>query len=754
MARNRQEPASGYVAPDHTVRTLAIAGGVTAAALVGLLGKGRGGKSMIDRIKQSGVREHLTLQRAAKAEANVAKQAKLAEQVKDTFPEYHGKTARETRGMVESLLPEHENLMISRRHFNEATREHQKLVAVAPKMADYKYWAPPFDAENPPRPGKYLHPDVWQKKTEKFAQSKERARRAVEISRARAEESRKRLLENPTRVIEFDVHLKEGRGANGKFTSSNGMPPLSPRDLQYAYHAPIIQRQKQTEEPKKGSMAKKVAIAGIGAVAGLATLGIAAPSLRRKILGQAIAETEKVGATVGTRINRSTREGLDFAHNKETASLKDAFQARLAEQRAKHEQELTTRVAHHDATIKDLKSQVRVHASARVMAETVANKATADLNAAKAVKETAIQVAEGTAGAPPIYSESGPANVAARRQSSFLYDEHGKQIYSPQGAHKRLRESLIGRPALTPGGRPSKGKIGATQERIAKLHEQITQGPSQGMSSYQVEKLKIAHRHQTDLLATHHELLKRIDSGAVSHIEATGRLAANEANALRKKSAQGIQDTIQNAERAARERTKIDQGRLSEERRRDKEAALPKSEPGWTGHDYHGKAPKSKNKRHFDDIRLATRLCRAFEGLPSSDLHEFSSYIRDVPIKHLPKNVQEDIAKFIKVKANTHVSHYGMVADELVGKADPHNLASARVNVEKGMSKSAAADEVHKRRETKPLLMMNDRIVDGHHFLAKAIHGKVTSSLHVIDLTPARFQMETLCPSMIELVLG
>ena len=36
--------------------------------------------------------------------------------------------------------------------------------------------------------------------------------------------------------------------------------------------------------------------------------------------------------------------------------------------------------------------------------------------------------------------------------------------------------------------------------------------------------------------------------------------------------------------------------------------------------------------------------------------------------------------------------------------------------------------------------MMNDRIVDGHHHLAKALRGNVTSSLNVIDPTPLRFQ--------------
>jgi hypothetical protein len=40
----------------------------------------------------------------------------------------------------------------------------------------------------------------------------------------------------------------------------------------------------------------------------------------------------------------------------------------------------------------------------------------------------------------------------------------------------------------------------------------------------------------------------------------------------------------------------------------------------------------------------------------------------------------------------------------------------------------------------KYVLLMNDRLIDGHHFLAKAEKGKVSKSLPVLDLTALRFQ--------------
>jgi hypothetical protein len=35
----------------------------------------------------------------------------------------------------------------------------------------------------------------------------------------------------------------------------------------------------------------------------------------------------------------------------------------------------------------------------------------------------------------------------------------------------------------------------------------------------------------------------------------------------------------------------------------------------------------------------------------------------------------------------------------------------------------------------KYVLLMNDRVIDGHHFIAKAEKGKVSKSLPVLDLT-------------------
>lgn len=175
-----------------------------------------------------------------------------------------------------------------------------------------------------------------------------------------------------------------------------------------------------------------------------------------------------------------------------------------------------------------------------------------------------------------------------------------------------------------------------------------------------------------------------------------------------------------------------------------------------------GKLPKSYLKQiepgysaSGKELAFARRVLHRIEmQRPLPPLVEFSSFVRDIAVKHLPGTVQKDIARFVKVKPGTMVSHYSMVADELIGKADPHNLSSAMANVEKRMSQKAARSEVHARRETKPILVMNDRVIDGHHFIGKAIHGKMSSSLHVIDLTPARFQLEALRPGMIELQIG
>lgn len=143
--------------------------------------------------------------------------------------------------------------------------------------------------------------------------------------------------------------------------------------------------------------------------------------------------------------------------------------------------------------------------------------------------------------------------------------------------------------------------------------------------------------------------------------------------------------------------------------------------------------------------RLVTALKRAGVTMqrfndPRRAAH-FSAFIKDIAFKDLPGETQKNIRAFLPgVKKTTRFPHYGMVAKELTGKADPHNLATARKHLG-DRSEQACAREVHKRLTDKFVLVNNDKVVDGHHFISKAERGKVSRSLHVIDLTPARFQL-------------
>lgn len=115
---------------------------------------------------------------------------------------------------------------------------------------------------------------------------------------------------------------------------------------------------------------------------------------------------------------------------------------------------------------------------------------------------------------------------------------------------------------------------------------------------------------------------------------------------------------------------------------------------------------------------------------------KMSAYIGDVRAATLPESTQQEIAKHFG--GNPLVTKYGMTVPELLAKADQHNLETARENI-RYCTNGACADEVHANEE-KAVLLMNDRIIDGHHFLAKAEKGKVSKSLPVLDLTPAKYQ--------------
>jgi hypothetical protein len=118
----------------------------------------------------------------------------------------------------------------------------------------------------------------------------------------------------------------------------------------------------------------------------------------------------------------------------------------------------------------------------------------------------------------------------------------------------------------------------------------------------------------------------------------------------------------------------------------------------------------------------------------------FSAFFGDTAISDLPKAVRTTVAKFVKVKPGVKVCRFGMVLDELVLAADPANLATAREHL-KSKSKQAAATEFYSRQNKKFILVLNGRVVDGHHFIALAERAGATSSLQVLDLTPVRFQL-------------
>lgn len=119
---------------------------------------------------------------------------------------------------------------------------------------------------------------------------------------------------------------------------------------------------------------------------------------------------------------------------------------------------------------------------------------------------------------------------------------------------------------------------------------------------------------------------------------------------------------------------------------------------------------------------------------------EYSAYHGDCAIADLPNDTKEAIKTAIggEVDESNKVAKYGMTASELMRKADPHNLEAAQKNIKRSTI-SAASSEVYAAPD-KHILLVNDRIMDGHHHLAKAIKGKVTKSLPVLDLTPLRFQ--------------
>lgn len=116
---------------------------------------------------------------------------------------------------------------------------------------------------------------------------------------------------------------------------------------------------------------------------------------------------------------------------------------------------------------------------------------------------------------------------------------------------------------------------------------------------------------------------------------------------------------------------------------------------------------------------------------PSKKTAAMSAFHGWVKPEDLPEETRLTVEKMVP---GARIRRFGMTAAELISKADPLNLDAARKRI-RYQSCESCGEEVHANEE-KHLLMVNDRLIDGHHFLAKAEKGKVTKSLPVLDLIP------------------
>ena len=133
---------------------------------------------------------------------------------------------------------------------------------------------------------------------------------------------------------------------------------------------------------------------------------------------------------------------------------------------------------------------------------------------------------------------------------------------------------------------------------------------------------------------------------------------------------------------------------------------------------------------------------------PDPDASEFgkaaSAYTNDIAISDLPKDTQKDIFKFVTDADKTHkVVQYGMTVSDLLPKVDKHNYDTAIKHIATELNtngKKAIADKFQSKVGNKYILLLNDRIIDGHHFLSIADKLGISCSLRVLDLTPIRFE--------------
>lgn len=120
-----------------------------------------------------------------------------------------------------------------------------------------------------------------------------------------------------------------------------------------------------------------------------------------------------------------------------------------------------------------------------------------------------------------------------------------------------------------------------------------------------------------------------------------------------------------------------------------------------------------------------------------------SVYLEDKLIKTFPKDVQDEILKFSSGSKERKVISYMMTYPELLPQVDKHNYAMATEKAKKrfhGVDKEKSKEELKDRCKNKYIILLNDKIIDGHHHLAQIEYLDLTCSIPVVDITPLRFQ--------------
>lgn len=165
-----------------------------------------------------------------------------------------------------------------------------------------------------------------------------------------------------------------------------------------------------------------------------------------------------------------------------------------------------------------------------------------------------------------------------------------------------------------------------------------------------------------------------------------------------------------------------------------------------TLHSQERNQPLNDRPKDNIDAKIDTWMTDIAQPEPDASYFGKSSaaYCSDVTIDSLPSETQDDINKFVpEANKKSKVVQYGMVVDELLPKADTHNLKAAEEHVNKDLKdkgKKSIADKFQGKVDNKYILLLNDKIIDGHHFLSLAKVLGISCSLKVLDLTPLRFQ--------------